>query len=103
MQDSAVILLNAPRGCYKYNQKMPARKRGRQEADLDDNVVRAAVPAAVNDTLTKLRNMWEFSAFMQYLFLFGKVVKVDEDFDMDVSLLLCCMQEHTFLDRDKWN
>lgn len=63
---------------------MPARKRGRQEADLDSSAVAAPAPK-VNDTLTRLRNMWEFAAFMQYLFLFGKVVKVDEDFDMDVS------------------
>jgi len=66
---------------------MPARKRGRQEADLDNNNgSMAAVEAPkANDTLAKLRNMSEFAAFMQYLFLFGKVVKVDEDFDIDVS------------------
>lgn len=63
---------------------MPARKRNRQEADLDSSVVAIEAPQH-NPTLNKLRNMWQFSSFMQYLFLFGKVVKVDEDFDMDVS------------------
>lgn len=36
--------------------------------------------------LTRLRNTWQFAAFMQYLFLFGKVVKVDDEFDMDVRV-----------------
>lgn len=63
---------------------MPARKRGRHEAELD--VEPTTAPPPISDTLSRLRNMWEFAAFMQYLFLFGKVVKVDEDFDMDVSV-----------------
>lgn len=66
---------------------MPARKRGRQEAELDNSVV-AMEETKENETLTALRNMWQFAAFMQYLFLFGKVVKVDEDFDMDVSIIV---------------
>lgn len=39
-----------------------------------------------NPLLTKLRNMWEFASFMQYVFIFGKAVKIAEDFDMDVSM-----------------
>lgn len=66
---------------------MPARKRGRQEAELDNSVV-AMEETKENETLIALRNMWQFAAFMQYLFLFGKVVKVDEDFDMDVSIIV---------------
>lgn len=66
---------------------MPAHKRGRQEAELDNSVV-AMEETKENETLTALRNMWQFAAFMQYLFLFGKVVKVDEDFDMDVSIIV---------------
>lgn len=30
--------------------------------------------------LEKLRNMWEFANLMQYIFLFGRVVKIDENF-----------------------
>lgn len=62
---------------------MPARKRGRQEADLDNSLAVVEEPV-VNETLVKLRNMWQFAAFMQYLYLFGNVVKVSEDFDIDV-------------------
>jgi cytochrome c oxidase assembly factor CtaG len=35
-------------------------------------------------TLHKIRNMWEFASVMQYIYIFGKVVKVDEDFDIEV-------------------
>ena len=28
--------------------------------------------------------MWEFASVMQYIFMFGKIVKIDEDFDIDV-------------------
>lgn len=34
--------------------------------------------------LSDLRNMWEFASLMQYIFLFGHVVKIDEDFDIEV-------------------
>ncbi|KAL1306800.1 hypothetical protein AAFC00_005458 [Neodothiora populina] len=71
---------------------MPARKRGRQEADLDSSVVAVEIPQD-NPTLTKLRSMWQFGAFMQYLFLFGRVVKVDEDFDMDEFEMECLRPE----------
>lgn len=63
---------------------MPARKRGRQEAELDNSIVAVEAPV-VNETLVKLRSMWQFAAFMQYLYLFGNVVKISEDFDIDVS------------------
>ena len=52
--------------------------------------------------LERLRNMWEFSSLMQYIFIFGKVVKIDEDFDIEVLLhpnpcrlatSLCCSAE----------
>jgi hypothetical protein len=36
-------------------------------------------------TLDRIRNMSEFAALMQYLFMFGKVVKADE-FEVEVSL-----------------
>ncbi len=34
--------------------------------------------------LQKIRNMWEFSSVMQFIFTFGKAVKIDEDFDIEV-------------------
>ncbi|KAM3415303.1 hypothetical protein BST61_g8832 [Cercospora zeina] len=41
------------------------------------------MPAATNETLTKLRNMWEFASLMQYIFLFGSAVRIDDDFDIE--------------------
>ena len=41
-------------------------------------------PAAQPDLLTRLRNMWEFANIMQYIFIFGKAVKIDDDFDIEV-------------------
>lgn len=34
--------------------------------------------------LERLRNCWEFANLMQYIYTFGKVVKIDEDFDIEV-------------------
>lgn len=34
-------------------------------------------------TLQKIRSMWEFASLMQYLFFFGKAVKLD---DLDVEV-----------------
>jgi hypothetical protein len=36
--------------------------------------------------LHRIRNMWEFASVMQYIFMFGKAIKVDEDFDIEVRL-----------------
>ena len=44
----------------------------------------AEEPAKEPSTLDKLRNMWEFASLMQYIFMFGKVVKIDEDLDIEV-------------------
>ena len=63
---------------------MPRYKRTALEAQLDDAPAEPAVPPEQQETLTKLRNMWEFASFMQYIFLFGHVVKIDDDFDIEV-------------------
>jgi hypothetical protein len=83
---------------------MPARKRGRQEVDLDSSIIE---PQTKNETLERLRNMWQFSALMQYIYIFGKPVKIDPDFDMEVcarllltlirSLMTCQDLEHECL------
>ena len=61
---------------------MPRYKRTALEAELDAPETQVA-PEDVA-TLTKLRSMWEFASLMQYIFLFGHVVKIDEDFDVEV-------------------
>lgn len=57
---------------------MGSRKRGRDEMELSE--------AAPEQTmLQKLRNSWEFANLMQYIYIFGKVVKIDEDLAIEVS------------------
>lgn len=71
---------------------MGSRKRNRSEA----------IPVPEQDVpeppglLSKLRNSWEFASLMQYIALFGHVMKIDEDFGIEVCrlpssrLYLCC-------------
>lgn len=63
---------------------MPARKRARQEAELDKPIAAAEKAKPHNETLVRLRNMWQFAALMQYMYIFGKPVKIDPEFDMEV-------------------
>ena len=56
---------------------MVARKRGREEME-------SAEPIPERSLLDKLRNTWEFANLMQYIFIFGKAVKIDEDLDIEV-------------------
>jgi len=37
--------------------------------------------------LQRLRNCWEFANLMQFIYTFGKVLKIDEDFDIEVCVL----------------
>lgn len=63
---------------------MPRYKRSAQEAGLDFPSESAVAPQDM-EILKRLRNMWEFASLMQYIFLFGHVVKIDEDFDIEVG------------------
>jgi hypothetical protein len=60
---------------------MPARKRGRAEMEVDDAL---SEPPTIPSMLGQIRNMWEFASLMQYLFFFGKAVKLD-DIDVEVG------------------
>lgn len=61
------------------------RKRTADVAELDlSREPVAAVPAEEQAMLSRLRNMWEFASLMQYIFLFGHVVKIDDDLDIEV-------------------
>ncbi|KAL8805647.1 MAG: hypothetical protein Q9200_005336 [Gallowayella weberi] len=55
---------------------MSSRKRGRAELESSE-------PAAELSFLQRIRNTWEFSNLMQFIFIFGKAVKIDEDFTID--------------------
>ena len=63
---------------------MPRYKRTVDDAELDAAVQEDVAPEHV-ETLSRLRNMWEFASLMQYIFLFGHVVKISDDFDIEVS------------------
>ncbi|KAJ5707051.1 hypothetical protein N7488_006852 [Penicillium malachiteum] len=58
---------------------MGSRKRSRSEA----------VAVAKNETpeapglLQQIRNSWEFASLMQYIAMFGKVMKIDEEFEIE--------------------
>lgn len=76
---------------------MVSRKRAREEAEEDDPSVRVVVkrneplPSSSPQDgvepglLHQLRNMWEFSNLIQFIYSFGKAVKISEDIDIDVS------------------
>ncbi|XHG01365.1 hypothetical protein AWENTII_004750 [Aspergillus wentii] len=57
---------------------MTSRKRTRSDVD--------AVPKQPSEEpglLQQLRNCWEFANLMQYIAMFGTVMKIDEDFGID--------------------
>lgn len=57
---------------------MVSRKRDRAEMESSE-------PPKEMGLLDRLRNMWQFANLMQYIFIFGRAVKIDEDFTIDVS------------------
>lgn len=73
---------------------MVSRKRTRAQAEEND----AEQPAEQHQQqqqsqtqpqdglLHQLRNMWEFANLMQYIFTFGKLVKISDDIEVDVRL-----------------
>ena len=60
---------------------MVSRKRGRAEMESPSP---ALAPAQGLGLLDQIRNLWEFANLMQYVFIFGKAVKIDEDLDIEV-------------------
>ena len=56
---------------------MGSRKRGRDEMELTE-------PATEQSLLDEIRNKWELANLMQYIFIFGKAVKIDEDLTIEV-------------------
>jgi hypothetical protein len=55
-----------------------SRKRGRQEME-------AVEPPKERSLLDRIRNMWEFANLAQWLFIFGRAVKIDENLDIEVG------------------
>jgi len=63
---------------------MVSRKRNHSEAG-------AAPEQAPEERglLHRLRNSWEFANLMQYVSMFGKLMKIDENFGIEVYPALC--------------
>ena len=59
---------------------MVARKRARREMEEE---TAEEVVASEPTLLQRIRSMWEFASLVQFFFLFGKAVKVD---DMEVEV-----------------
>lgn len=59
------------------------RKRGFQESELDPAFLQQDT-VHDNALLQKVRNMWEFASLMQYIHIFGAVVKIDDDLEVEV-------------------
>lgn len=58
-----------------------SRKRGQQEMESTEPSAPAPKEPGL---LERLRNMWHFANLAQWIFLFGKTVKLDEDLDIEV-------------------
>ncbi|KAI9804289.1 MAG: hypothetical protein M1833_007096 [Piccolia ochrophora] len=67
---------------------MVARKRGRQEMEAEE----APQPPSI---LHRIRNMWQFANLMQYLFLFGKAIRVEPDLDIEDLERECLAPGHS--------
>lgn len=64
-----------------------SRKRGRQEMEkLEAPLATTLQPVKAPGLVHQIRNMWQFANLAQYLFTFGKAVKIDEDIDIEVRI-----------------
>lgn len=62
---------------------MPRYKRTAETAQLE-KALEPTIAPETQEMRATLRNMWEFASLMQYIFLFGHVVKIDDDLDIEV-------------------
>lgn len=59
---------------------MGTRKRSRSEAVATTE----KQPSEGLGLLQRIRNSWEFASLMQYIAIFGKVMKIDDEFEIEV-------------------
>ncbi|KAH8697472.1 hypothetical protein BGW36DRAFT_168406 [Talaromyces proteolyticus] len=67
---------------------MVSRKRAHSEMEAQP----AKQPEELS-LLQQIRNCWEFSSLMQYIYFFGKVLKIDEDFGIEELEMECLKPE----------
>lgn len=61
---------------------MVSRKRSRSDAVAAPEQQQPEEPGL----LQRIRSSWEFASLMQYIHIFGKVMKIDEEFEIEVRL-----------------
>ncbi|KAK7989246.1 hypothetical protein PG989_009561 [Apiospora arundinis] len=80
-----------------------SRKRTLRDAEAE---AASPAPAALSSTseqskedplLHRIRNMWQFANLFQWIYLFGKVVKIDDSIDIDVLETECLKSHSTVL------
>ncbi|KAI9842168.1 MAG: hypothetical protein M1838_003248 [Thelocarpon superellum] len=67
---------------------MGARKRGHEELE-------ASAPAQPASRLHRLRNMWQFANLFQFLFTFGKAIKLEDEVDIEDLEQECLKPGHS--------
>ena len=64
-----------------------SRKRGRAEIEqVQAPIATTLQPGKASGLVHQIINMWQFANLAQYLFTFGKAVKIDEDIDIEVRI-----------------
>lgn len=58
------------------------RKRARRDIEPEEHT-EPAKPTGEPSLLKQVRNTWQFANLFQWIYLFGKVVKIDENIDID--------------------
>ncbi|KMU87034.1 hypothetical protein CIHG_04974 [Coccidioides immitis H538.4] len=75
---------------------MVSRKRAREETEEHSvSAVDSGVSHEHGGLLHRLRNMWEFANLVEYIFLFGKSMKIDDDFDIEDLETECLKPGHS--------
>ncbi|WEW55750.1 hypothetical protein PRK78_001183 [Emydomyces testavorans] len=63
---------------------MVSRKRTREETEEHAmSVTDSGAQEEYGGLLHQLRNMWEFANLVQYIYMFGKAMKISDDFDIE--------------------
>ncbi|KAK6067597.1 PHD-finger domain-containing protein [Seiridium cupressi] len=76
---------------------MPStRKRTLRDVESDATASNLDTPKETS-LLQRIRNAWQFANLFQWIFLFGKVVKIDENIDIDILETECLKHHSTVL------
>ncbi|KAI0427290.1 hypothetical protein F5Y09DRAFT_316705 [Xylaria sp. FL1042] len=71
-----------------------SRKRALGDTEPDEAMQQ---PLAESDLLPRIRNLWQFANLFQWIYLFGRVVKIDESIDIDDLEAECLKPQSTIL------